>query len=157
MKKYLIASVVAMMAFAFAAFAASLSVNGGVLQSGVDADLTCAESANVTYDHHVDYFHQAMDAWVEEFYITFDEDCTGNTMYFTVEGQGAVVVDITSNPVAIPVTDGTSWNDGVSVADITGVSVTVWSDANPNNGGHQTGLSGYGWASGIFASLSDAP
>jgi adhesin HecA-like repeat protein len=40
MKKYLIASVVAMMAFAFAAFAASLNVNGGVLQAGAALAVT---------------------------------------------------------------------------------------------------------------------
>jgi hypothetical protein len=49
MKKYFIASMVAVMAFAFAAFAASLTVNGGVLQAGSDTDLTCTDRVEVDF------------------------------------------------------------------------------------------------------------
>jgi hypothetical protein len=49
MKKYFIASVVAIMAFAFAAFAATLNVNGGTLQAGMDTDLACFDDAALTY------------------------------------------------------------------------------------------------------------
>ena len=47
MKKYLAAAVVAVMVFAFSAFAASLTVNGGTIQAGSDMDLRCMDEANV--------------------------------------------------------------------------------------------------------------
>lgn len=47
MKKYAIAGAVAVSAFAFSAFAASLDVNAGTLQAGEDRDLECADAANV--------------------------------------------------------------------------------------------------------------
>jgi hypothetical protein len=167
MKKYLAAAVVAVMVFAFAAFAASLNVNAGTLQSGVDHDLACAETADITYAHHVDYHHQANDAWVTEFTVTFDsEDCVGNTMYLTVgsdaefdgdsdDGLGSVVRDIDAQSVSIPVTDGDSWASGVSISELESVSVTVFSDPPVGNESANTpaGPGGYGWASGIFASL----
>ncbi len=49
MKKYFAAAAVAVMVFAFAAFAASLDVDGGTLQAGSD-DLACAEAVFLTYD-----------------------------------------------------------------------------------------------------------
>jgi hypothetical protein len=166
MKKYFIASVVAVMAFAFAAFAAQLTVNAGTLQSGVDRNLACAETADITYAHHVDYHHQAGDAWVSDVVVTFDDDCLGNTMYLTLgsdaefdagsnDGLGAVVRAIDANPVSIPVTDGGSFGGGISVADIDSVSVTVFSSPPAGNEDANTpDDSGYGWASGVFASLS---
>ena len=168
MKKYLAAAVVAVMVFAFSAFAATLNVDGGTLQSGIDRDLTCAESADVTYDHHVDYHDQADDAWVESFTITFDsEDCIDKTLYFTVgsdaefgdgEGLGAVVRLIDAQSVEIPVDPGDedAWHDGVSIKDIESVSVTVFSDppTREGEGGANTPDPIYGWATGIFENLS---
>lgn len=48
MRKYFIAGVVAMVAFAMAAFAATLTVDGGVIQAGSDEDLTCTTTVTVT-------------------------------------------------------------------------------------------------------------
>ena len=58
MKKYFLAGVVAMIAFAMAAFAASLTVNAQVLQAGdtVAGELECADEARVYvwgYNDHV--------------------------------------------------------------------------------------------------------
>lgn len=50
MKKYFLAGVVAMVAFAMAAFAASLNVNAGPLQAGIDPDMVCSDDADITYD-----------------------------------------------------------------------------------------------------------
>ena len=47
MKKYLAAAVVAVMVFAFAAFAAELNVNAGTLQAGSDTELTCSDGVEV--------------------------------------------------------------------------------------------------------------
>lgn len=47
MKKYFIASGVAVVAFAMAAFAASLNVDGGTIQSGTDNDLKCTDNVEV--------------------------------------------------------------------------------------------------------------
>lgn len=49
MKKYFAAGAVAVMVFAFAAFAATLNVDGGVLQLGADRDLTCTDQADVRF------------------------------------------------------------------------------------------------------------
>ncbi len=49
MRKYFIAATIALAVFAVSAFAASLSVDGGTLQAGVDSDLTCADSVEVAY------------------------------------------------------------------------------------------------------------
>lgn len=50
MKKYLIAAAVAVIAFSMAAFAATLNVNGGTVQAGIDTTLACYDDAIVTYD-----------------------------------------------------------------------------------------------------------
>lgn len=47
MKKYIIAAVVAVVAFAMAGFAATLTVDGGVIQVGSDDDLTCTDDVSV--------------------------------------------------------------------------------------------------------------
>lgn len=168
MKKYAVAGLAALVVFAISAFAARLNVDGGVLQSGVDHDLTCADNAEVTYDHHASYELGGGydDAWVEDFYITFDSaDCIGETLWFTVKSHessvgGGVVKEIDAQMVTIPVT-GSHANvpssvDSVSIDDIGSVSVTVWSENTPGNPGQCVGASGYGWASGIFAGHSDS-
>jgi hypothetical protein len=50
MRKYLIAAAAALVVFAVSAFAASLNVEGSVLQAGQDRDLTCTESAVVGWE-----------------------------------------------------------------------------------------------------------
>jgi len=50
MKKYLAAAVVAVMVFAFAAFAASLDVDAGTLAAGQDDVDDCGGTANVSFD-----------------------------------------------------------------------------------------------------------
>jgi hypothetical protein len=55
MKKYIAAGAVAIMVFAFSAFAASLTVNAGPLQAGITADLKCADSVDVTYETNNDH------------------------------------------------------------------------------------------------------
>lgn len=47
MKKYLIAGVIAVVAFAMAGFAATLNVDGGIIQSGSDDTLTCTSDVQV--------------------------------------------------------------------------------------------------------------
>lgn len=49
-KKYGIAALAAVAVLAMSAFAASLNVDGGTLQAGVDSDLTCADDANLSYE-----------------------------------------------------------------------------------------------------------
>lgn len=156
MKKYVVASVVAVMVFAVAAFAASLNVDSGVLQAGVDDDLTCAENATVAYSHH------SSDGlfWVTDVHVTFDQDCSGNTMYLAITDVGGVVVDITGPTVSIPVDPGTDTfftNPGIAVSEINDVNITVFSHPDPGNAGQNTGSSGYGFASGAFANLADSP
>jgi hypothetical protein len=76
MKKYFIASVVAVMAFASAAFAAQLNVNGGVLQAGVDRDLTCTQGT-ATVSYQTDASHDGF--VVKTITVSFpDNACNGN-------------------------------------------------------------------------------
>jgi hypothetical protein len=49
MKKYIAAGAVAIMVFAFSAFAAQLNVDGRVLQAGVDTHLACFTDAELSY------------------------------------------------------------------------------------------------------------
>jgi hypothetical protein len=79
MKKYLIASVVAVMAFAFAAFAASLNVTAPVLQAGETeaGALECAGSATV-----VAWFYNDFDGSVDGVRVALNEGhtCTADEM-----------------------------------------------------------------------------
>lgn len=75
MKKYFIAAVVAMVAFAMAAFAASLTVNAATIQAGEDTDVDCVDEANVAAWGYDDTSSTALK------YVTVDtinEDCTNN-------------------------------------------------------------------------------
>lgn len=151
MKKYIAAGGVAVVAFAFAASAASLNVDGGVLQSGIDRDLTCSEDAVITYDHHTSYGDSHFnDAWITGVWVELDEDCVdeGNIMIVTLEGAldederhtglGMAVSDIADGTTYLPTVD-------TSIADIEGVSVTI-SNPVPGNGGHVAPF----WRSGAF-------
>ena len=158
MKKYVAAAVVAVMVFAFAAFAASLNVDGGVLQAGVDDDLTCADTANVTYSHHAS---EGL-FWVTDVHVSFDEDCDGNTMYLAITDVGGVTVDLAGTSVTIPVDHDDPdnmffGNPGIAIEDINDVNIKVFSDPDPDNEGQITGTSGYGFASGAFVNLWDGP
>lgn len=72
MRKYFIAGVVGMVAFAMAAFAASLTVNAGTLQAGDDDTLECMDEANVAawgYNDTDDTILEYVDV------VTVGEDC----------------------------------------------------------------------------------
>ncbi|MGH8870616.1 MAG: hypothetical protein ACRDWS_01395 [Acidimicrobiia bacterium] len=81
MRKYLIAAAVALVAFATTAFAASLQLDGSVLQAGQDRELTCAENAVV------DWTTQTVgngEFAVTRMTVTFDAGCDGNFGYVAV-------------------------------------------------------------------------
>jgi hypothetical protein len=73
MKKYFVATAIAIAVFAMSAFAASLTVNGDFLQAGVDGTLTCTEDAVVTYNTSNDYNGH----WLGGVTVKTDEDCEG--------------------------------------------------------------------------------
>jgi hypothetical protein len=81
MRKYLIAATVALALFATAAFAASLNVDGTVLQAGQDRDLTCADNAVVGWSTQTVGNGEFA---VTRITVTFDEDCNGNYGYVAV-------------------------------------------------------------------------
>ncbi|MFP4150064.1 MAG: hypothetical protein ACLFV0_11310 [Nitriliruptoraceae bacterium] len=79
MKKYFAAAIVAVMVFAFSAFAAELDVEAGVLQAGVYDELTCTEDdAIVSWGtQHTGQFEEIGQA-VNRVTIDFgDGDCEG--------------------------------------------------------------------------------
>ena len=85
MKKYLAAAVVAVMVFAFAAFAASLDVTAPTLQVGqtAEGELECTENADITawyYNDHID------PGTVSGATIVLDDDhtCAGDRLYLSV-------------------------------------------------------------------------
>jgi len=78
MKKYLIAGALVLVVFATAAFAASLDLDGGVLQAGQDSDLTCTDSAVVSYVTQT--VGNGMFA-VNKITVTFNPDCNGMWAY----------------------------------------------------------------------------
>lgn len=130
MKKYFIASVVAVMAFAFAAFAAQLSVDGGVLASGQDNTLTCGNDA-VVDDVKVSYAtsNDTTGHWIGAIHLQFPTSCEGS--YAIVNGFGpAANNQILSLISATPIEpDGTvvlDVADGPTrVADLTNIQVMV--------------------------------
>jgi len=148
MKKYLAAAVVAVMVFAFAAFAASLELDAGTLAFGQDDVGDCGGVADITYSHHQeDDF-----AYVDAIIVTFPQaagECDGFGVWVRSEGVGAAVAEIgaqeTDRAVVIVQDDGASQsvsgdNDwdvgnvlggdrfGVPIEDLDDVSVKVWSD-----------------------------
>lgn len=97
MKKYLIASVVAMMAFAFAAFAASLTVNAGTLQAGEDTNLQCAENATIAWGN-TNNSDTGGGFVVQGLSVDFDGACDGKFAYVALgdadqEGFGIQEID----------------------------------------------------------------
>lgn len=144
MRKYFIAGVVAMVAFAMAAFAASLTVDGGTLQAGVDRDLTCtSDAATVSYATPNDT-DGSMDFLVKTFTVTFDEEanCDGKQAELVVndipeqdtenglENTNNISVELISNGESVHTVD-TDQDGGFRprAEDITDISVLV-KDAN---------------------------
>ena len=130
MKKYFAAAAVAVMVFAFAAMAASLNVNAGVLQAGVDSNLRCADNATVTFDSHASqgYF------WVTAVNVDFDDNCDGEFAYLAITDVGGVAGEIDGSSISFPVLSGEMFfgNPGIPIADIEDVNLKVYTD-NPNN------------------------
>lgn len=137
MKRYLIAASVALAVFAGAAFAATLNVDGGVLQAGQDTDLTCSDNAVVSYST------QTVGGGgfaVNGITVTFDEGCDGNFAYLaTFSGPGSQngfgIKEISGNKVTFTV-------NLAPVDTINAVSVAV---KNTNDGAPT-----HPWVSGII-------
>jgi hypothetical protein len=96
MKKYLIASVVAMMAFSFAAFAASLNVTAPTLQVGQTADgaLECADNAEIVAWMYNDLNGSVDGARVRLSTDDVDTDhtCDGDRLYVTPLNQAGTIL-----------------------------------------------------------------
>lgn len=80
MKKYLAAAAVAVMVFAFSAFAASLNLDGGVLQAGENTDLTCTDQ-----EVPVRWIIDNNDGLVYGAHVAVPESCYGNKLYFNMK------------------------------------------------------------------------
>jgi hypothetical protein len=143
MKKYFVAAVVAMMAFAFAAFAASLNVDGGVLQAGVYNDLACAAEVEVDFVTS----NNGQGFWVGGATLTFKDDngdttsnCDGEYVALSLMDEKAGVPNVAPQQLvfaisADPITGGVAsvdWTDGqVSVADVEQVQVLAGEQGTP--------------------------
>jgi hypothetical protein len=104
MKKYFIASVVAVMAFAFAAFAASLTVNAGTLQAGTDSNLKCADQVDLVWNTSNDWNGH----WVGDVTLRFLDESGALTGACNGERANLAIFDAPTNPsdqIAMFVTD----------------------------------------------------
>jgi hypothetical protein len=112
MKKYFAAGAVAIMVFAFAAFAASLNVNAGPLQAGVTTDLKCADSVEVTYQTSNDN----NGFWVGGVSLQFKDadgvtdNCDGHEAAVALLKSG--VGESPTQQIAFGITDGISDGEG---------------------------------------------
>jgi hypothetical protein len=90
MKKYLAAGGVAVVAFAFAASAAQLVVDGNTIQVGQDTDLTCAEAVNVVAWGYNDHLNQGP---VSNVTLKAEgNECDGEFLYVTLtDTSGAAI------------------------------------------------------------------
>ena len=150
MKKYLAAAVVALMVFAFSAFAATLSVDAGNLQAGQDNVDRCADSVTLDYGTDVGGDGQF---YVHTITLSFDEaaDCDGNFAYLAIfdhevppAGGSNIIgfgIDEIQDDEAVFTTDG-------DVEEIVGVSVMV---KNTDDSG------GSGFTDGIITSAANLP
>ena len=87
MKRYLIAALAALVIFPAAAFAASLNVDGSVVQAGTDTDLTCADNAVVGWTTQTVFSGEFA---VTRVTVDFDAGCDGNYAYVAIfSGPGA--------------------------------------------------------------------
>ena len=94
MKKYLAAAVVAVMVFAFAAFAASLSVTAPTLQVGqtAEGELECTDNADI-----VAWMYNDINGTVDGARVQFDDDhtCEGDRVYVTpLDVDGDILANI---------------------------------------------------------------
>jgi hypothetical protein len=130
MRKYFIASVVAVLAFAFAAFAASLNVDGGVLASGQDNTLTCGNDA-VVDNVEVSYAtsNDTTGHWIDAIHLQFPVSCAGS--YAIVNGFGPLVNTQILSLVSANTIDGTGkvvldiFDGATRVADLINIQVMV--------------------------------
>lgn len=139
MKKYLIAAAVALGVFATVAFAASLNVDGTVLQAGQDSDLTCADNAVVGWTTQTVGNGEFA---VDRITVTFDHDCNGNYGYvavFSSVGPGGStqtgfgIGQISGNHVSFEV-DESNPNAEVDMINAVSVAVKNTNDASPAAG-----------------------
>jgi hypothetical protein len=140
MKKYLIAAALALVVFATAAFAASLNVDGTVLQAGQDSDLTCADNAVVGW---VTQTVGNGEFAVTRITVTFDEGCDGNYGYVAVYSSvgppggssqtGFGIGPISGNQVSFEVNENLS-NSEVDMINAVSVAVKNTNDAAPAAG-----------------------
>jgi hypothetical protein len=140
MKRYLIAAGVALGVFAGAAFAASLNVDGTVLQAGQDRNLTCADNAVVGWTTQTVGNGEFA---VDRITVTFDGACNGNYAYVAVfksvgppggsDQSGFGIGQISGNQVSFDVNES---DPEAEVDQINAVSVAVknTNDAAPAPG-----------------------
>ncbi|MFP4235286.1 MAG: hypothetical protein ACLFUG_10185, partial [Nitriliruptoraceae bacterium] len=88
MKKYFAAAIVAVMVFAFSAFAAELEFDAGVMAFGVDDVGDCGGDADIIFSHHNEDGFGYVDGVVVEFPNADATNCTGATAYLTIDGMG---------------------------------------------------------------------
>jgi hypothetical protein len=139
-KKYMIAASVALAVFATAAFAASLNVDGTVLQAGQDRDLTCADNAVVGWTTQTVGNGEFA---VTRITVTFDDGCNGNFGYVAVFSSvgppggstqtGFGIGEIADNKVSFEV-DESNPNAEVDMINAVSVAVKNTNDAAPSAG-----------------------
>ena len=85
MRKYAIAGLGAVAAFSMSAFAATLVVDGGALQAGVDETLTCTEGASLKYVTSTSSHQDAPSFFIDKVEVHTTDACDGN--YAFLEGR----------------------------------------------------------------------
>jgi hypothetical protein len=143
MKRYLIAAAVALAVFAGAAFAATLNVDGGVVQAGQDLTLSCADNAVVTYGTQTSGDGQF---YVNKITVTFDGVCNGYFAYvapFLSVGPGGSsqtgfgIDQIAGNQVVFTVNPSAT---NAKVANVNAISVMVKSSDDSGTGCYTSGI-----------------
>jgi hypothetical protein len=145
MKKYLAAGGAAVVAFAFAASAASFTIGDSVLASG-EGDVTDCGAADIDYTTLVTGEESF---GIDTLTITFDEPCEGNFVNLATFNQdpdasgadisGSRIEQVDANDTATFDTNPSTFD----VADLEYISVLVRSEL-------QAGES-VGWSSGVLA------
>jgi hypothetical protein len=140
MKKYIAAGAVAIMVFAFSAFAASLDVDAGVLQAGQTdpGDLECVAGVSVVAWGYNDYTGKVTRVTLQ----ADQNDCDGEFLYLTLlddsgnrlqghghDGQSVVVQDFgdkNDDQFFVDLTRGNPAADaGVDASSIGGVRIGI--------------------------------
>jgi hypothetical protein len=149
MRKYLVAGAVAVVAFAFAAFAASLNVNAGTLAFGVDEIGDCGGEAEIVYSHHQESNELAyVDAIIARFPDAAGA-CDGSGVYLT-SPVGVSVEEIQDDQAVFVVTNGVDvagtngWDasiqprQGILIEDLDGeISLKVYSEISQTGPGSE--------------------